>query len=674
MILKFHRRRILFFFAIVLVLYCVLLAKMYSVQVVDRNVWREKLERAQVRSQRLWRKRGTVFDTNGTPLAFSYTTWSLAADPLLIIDKNRQYGGGDVPGAAARVATILGWDANGRAKLEQIFSQESSRFVWIARRLEPAIATRIRALKMKGLILSPEYKRFYTNPHLAPAVIGLVGADDKGLAGVEYSYDDQLSGLAGEQITFAGLRDLEIPKATLIVNHPKGGHHIYLTIDAGIQRIADWACEKLMADHRPTNCFVLVVDPMSGEIVACAMRPTFDQSNFREYSKDVSKAKNLPISHIFEPGSTFKIVTMAAALEEEKVNPATPFNCPGYLSLWGIKIGCTSVHGDLSATDVLEKSCNVGAMSMGVVLGARTLYYYLRKYGFGEKTGVELPGEANGIVRLPKDWSGLSVAAIAMGQEVGVTGLQMAMAASAVVNGGKLLKPTIIKRVASHDNRKVLYRARPTVRHQVISPETAEKVKTMMGGVVIRGTGKRAGSDYYTAGGKTGTSQKLGKRSRALKESGERNIFNEKVVTSFVGFFPYDKPQYLIYIMANEPQTYRAAGGTVAAPLFREIASRIVWYKGMVPTSVVHAPIPLPEGVAQPAPKPGPPTDVADKPELADQPAQEPTTGPTQAPDYRVPLRALPDPDMPAEEAIGDEPPEEFEPETQYDGPGGAEE
>ncbi|MBI4870514.1 MAG: hypothetical protein HY814_03000 [Candidatus Riflebacteria bacterium] len=602
MILKFHRRRILLFFCLVLAVKCVLLAKMYSVQVLHRDKWRSLLERSQVRTNKVWRKRGTVFDSSGTPLAFSYTTWSLVADPFLISNPET---------AATSIANILGWDTSARNVLEVRLSDKTRRFEYIQRKLEPNVATRIRALKLKGLDFLPEHKRFYTNPKLASNVIGLVGMDDRGLAGIEYSYDDQLSGLAGEIIHFSGLKDIEIPKANLVVNQPKGGHHIYLTIDSGIQQIADAASEKLMTDFRPTNCFVLVVDPYTGEVLACSMRPTYDQSSFVEYSKDVSKARNLPIGHIFEPGSTFKVVTMAAALEEDKVKPNTPFHCPGFLSLWGIKIGCTSVHGDLTATDVIEKSCNVGAMSTGVVLGARSLYYYIRKFGFGERTGIELPGEANGILRLPKDWSGLSVGAIAMGQEIGVTGIQMAMAVSSIVNGGKLLKPTIIKRVTTYDNRRVLYRARPTVRHQVVTPETAEKVKTMMFGVVGRGTGRRAGSDLYSAGGKTGTSQKLGRHSRARKESGERDKINEKVVTSFVGFFPYDKPQYLIYVMANEPQAYRAAGGTVAAPLFREIASRIVWYKGMIPDVVCRAPLPVPDEATRPPdadPLPGPGT------------------------------------------------------------------
>ncbi len=665
MILKFHRRRILFFFVVVCLTMLALVAQMYSIQVLHRDEWRSRLERTQVRTNKIWRKRGTIFDANGTPLAFSYTTWSLVADPKLVED----------PGSTAdRIASILGWDSRARANLEQKLSTDR-RFEYIQRKLEPAVAAQIRALKIKGLEFRPEYKRFYTNPKLAANVIGLVGTDDRGLAGIEYSYDDQLSGLAGETIVFSGLKGLEIPKANLIVNQPRGGHHLYLTIDATIQQIADNAVDKLMATFTPKNCFVLVVDPMTGEILACSMRPTYDQSNFAEYSRDVSKARNLPIAHIFEPGSTFKLMPMAAALEEAKVTPSTPFHCPGYLSLWGIKIGCTSVHGDVTATEVIEKSCNVGAMTLGVVLGARTLYSYIRKFGFGDRTGVELPGEATGILRLPKDWSGLSVAAIAMGQEIGVTGIQMAMAASAIVNGGKLLKPTIIKRVTTYDNRRVLYRARPTVRHQVVSPETAEKVKIMMGTVVAGGTGRRASSDLYTAGGKTGTSQKLGKNSRAKKDSGERDKYNEKVVTSFVGFFPYDKPQYLIYVMANEPQMYRAAGGTVAAPVFREIASQIVWQKSMIPEVVLRSPMRVPDEAMRPPavegetpppgstePGPAPQRTVVESahPETTTAgPAQPNGAGPAgePTPDYQIKPAIPPDAaDLPAIEGPLEEP------------------
>ncbi len=617
MILKFHRRRILLFFIVVLAVHSLLLARMYSVQVLQRHAWREKMEAAQFRSKKVWRKRGTVFDAYGTPLAFSYTTWSLIANPTKVLDKQ---------GTTDILATILGMNDQERADLSEKLNRDKQ-FVYIRRKLEPAVAASIRGLKLKGLRFEQEFKRFYPNPKLASNVIGIVGTDNKGLAGVEYSYDDQLRGLAGETLSFSGLRGLEIPKSNLVVSQPRGGHHVYLTIDSGIQQIADYAVEKLMADHQPTNCFVLIVDPMTGEILACSMRPTFDLSSFAGYSRDIAKARNLAISHIFEPGSTFKVLTIASALEDERITPTTPFYCPGFLSLYDIKIGCTGKHGHLSATEVMVRSCNVGAMSTGIVMGPRSMYYYMRKFGLGEKTGIELPGEASGILRLPRKWSGLSIGAISMGQEIGVTGLQMAMAVSTIVNGGKLLKPTLIKRITSHDNRKVLYQATPRVRHQVISPETAEKVKAMMAAVVLRGTGKNARSDLYIAGGKTGTSQKLGKGSTRTDDI--KTVYNEKVVTSFVGFFPYDNPRYLVYIMANEPQSYRPMGGKVAAPVFKDIATRITWYENLVPSTVRNAQYPaisraarapdnqrieMPEWSSTRSPDPEPPAEAPSSP------------------------------------------------------------
>lgn len=567
MILKSHRRRIQVLFLGVLCIFLVLLVRLFHLQVLERDSWREYLDRYLIRTTKIWRKRGDIRDAQGRTLALSYTTWSLYADPKLIEDP---------PGTARRLATLLDLDED---RLTGRLSNKKRRFEWVQRKLDRPLMERIRALRIQGLGFQREYSRFHPNGPMAANVVGIVGTDNDGLEGVEYSYNETLAGIPGEKLLMAGLRGLELPKGHLVVNEPRGGAHLYLTLDTGIQHIAERALDRLIEIWRPKNAFVLVMDPNTGEILAMAMRPTYDPNDFGAYPE--SSYRNIALSEFYPPGSTFKLITASSALEEGTVAPFTHFYCPGFLSLWGIPIKCTSVHQDISLSQVIQKSCNVGAMRTGLTLGPEKFYQYIRKFGFGEKTGVELPGESPGLVHPPERWSGVSIGAVSMGQEIGVTGLQMACAVAAIVNGGLLLKPTIVKKITSHDEKEVLHRSRPAVRRRVISRETSSALREMMRGVVTGGSGRRAAIPDFAAAGKTGTSQKLGSQSRGSHST------QTKLVASFVGFVPFREPQYLIYIVANEPKDspdgIRAWGGYVAAPAFAEMAERILWHKNITP-------------------------------------------------------------------------------------------
>jgi cell division protein FtsI (penicillin-binding protein 3) len=336
------------------------------------------------------------------------------------------------------------------------------------------------------------------------------------------------------------------------------------------------------------------------------------------------------VSDTFEPGSTFKLVTASAALEDKKVEPTTSFFCPGKVVLWDIPIRCTSVHNDVTLEQVIERSCNSGIIKVGELLGPKNLYYYIRKFGFAEKTGVDLHSEVEGQVRPPERWSGLSVGAISMGQELSVTGMQMLSAISAIANGGLLVRPRIIKKVVDSETGAVIAEPALDVRHRVISQKTAEQVTKAMIMVTHSGSGTYAALDDYMIAGKTGTSEKLGRG----KAEG-----NMRYVASFIGFLPAKEPKVVIYVVLNEPKGEKVRGGTMAAPVFREIARQVMLLKKVPPEVGAGTPVarispeqeehPLEEGPAATASaKPVPPS-----PNHADKAEQDEGEAPGDDPD-----------------------------------------
>jgi len=574
MILRSHRRRVAALAALMLCLYGFLGFRLFQIQVQGSDQFRS----ANMKATKLLRPRGFIFDRNGNKFAVSLPVLSLYADPH-IVEKPAE--------VAERLASLLHMDWH---KLAAKLTSKR-RFVWLARKLDRSVAERVRALSVPGLGFRQEYQRFYPKGTLAANVLGFVGMDGKGLEGLEYQHDDILASRPGEKLALVGLTGIEIPNGDVVVREPEGGANITLTIDEVIQHLCEREIEEIFANWQPKSCFIFVVEPFSGEVLACAVRPTFDPNIFSTYPK--WSYKNRAITDMYEPGSVFKIVTAAAGLEDMRVQPETTFHCPGFIKLYGISIGCTSRHGDVTLRQAIEKSCNTAMAKVGLLLGPESLYYYIRKFGFGEETGIDLPGEIEGLVRLPKKWSGLSPAAISMGQEIGVTGIQMVQAVSTIANGGNLMVPHIIRRIETHDGQRIISQNEPIVCRRVVREKVAVELASMMERVVVQGTGRRGRLDLYTAAGKTGTSQKLGRGSEGKK------------VVSFAGFIPVHQPSATIYIVVNEPKGDKPSGGKVCAPVFRRLAGKIMLYLEVRPDrndDTADANAAAPPAVASPLP------------------------------------------------------------------------
>ncbi len=553
------RTRILATFAVALLALVALSVRLFQIQVPQSPLPQRNPHLKRIT---LHRERGAIRDRNGNRLAFSVPAMGVVADARKLDPE----GAGD---AARRLGPLLGIPPEElAAKLGSGRGYES-----LAHRIDPEVADQIRKLRIPGISFEQEYRRFYPNGSMASSLLGFVGQDDKGLEGLEFRYEDALSAVAGEKVVLQTLRGFDLPGGVLEVKPASGAADVYLTIDEIVQHLAEKELDEIERLYQPRSAFLMVTNPQTGEILAWGVRPGFDPNAYQAYPED--SWRNRMVTDFFEPGSTLKIITAAAALEDRVLETETVFECPGWVKLWGHAIGCTGVHGTVTLPDIIAKSCNTGIIKVGQVLGPKNLYYYLRKFGFGEPTGLPHPAETPGILRFPEKWSGLSIGAISMGQEVAVTAVQMATAIGVIANGGNLVRPRVISRVMAREGARIDDTPEVEVRHRVISPETARLVREMMGEVVVRGTGRRGRLDTWQAAGKTGTSQKLGSN---LKEG-------DKFIASFVGFLPVKDPKALIYIVINEPKGKRTEidGGLIAAPAFRRLAPKIMIYLDVPP-------------------------------------------------------------------------------------------
>ncbi|MBI4864252.1 MAG: penicillin-binding protein 2 [Candidatus Riflebacteria bacterium] len=662
MIHKFHRRRIITCFFLLLAFYLVVIGRLYQIQVSQTAIWTDYVDRAHLRRIPIRSTRGKIFASSGILLAQSIPANSLYGDPSQITNPKAvskalsellgiDYSVVEKKLITPRAKAVPTPDADGTAvelsrpeKVGRTAStapppppgilpdslknlilpegllrppqptttqarQRRSRFVWIKRKLDTkefeAVSKLIETQKIKGLAFRKESRRIYPNNQLLAQALGFVGSEEDGLEGLEHKYNGVLGGKPGERIVVAGPNGMPIHE--LARKKPEGFSHIWLTIDPVIQHYLERELDRAFALHSPKNCFAAAMDPNTGEILAMAARPTFDPNQWREYDREVWK--NRLLTDTIEPGSTFKLITACAALEDHRVEPTTPFFCPGKVVLWDIPIRCTAVHSDVTLEQIIEKSCNTGIIKVGELLGPKNLYYYIRKFGFGDRTGIDLPAEVDGQVRPPEQWSGLSIGAISMGQEIAVTGMQMLAAVAAIANGGLLLKPQIIKKIVDPETGATVQESSLDVRRRVVSPQTAEKVAKMMTLVTKSGSGTFAALDDYIVAGKTGTSEKLGR----AKEEG-----HQKYVASFVGFVPVKEPKVVVYIVLNEPKGEKIRGGTMAAPVFREIARQIMLLKKVPPEPGAGTPVVKPTPADQPEPDASAAADDGQAPEDAE--------------------------------------------------------
>lgn len=499
-------------------------------------------------------RRGTIYDINLKPQVVNILIDSLYACPLEISDKDKEQ-------IIRKLSPIL--NVNYAYLKDRLFRKKS--FIWIARKITPEQSAAIKKLNLKGLDFIKESKRVYPNGYLASHVIGFAGLDNRGLEGIELYYDKYLKGESGFALFLRDARQKKLDLGEKLVL-PKDGYDLILTVDEVIQFIAEKELQEVVNKYRAKAATIIVMEPHTGAILALANRPNFDLNEYADATKD--QVRNRALCDLFEPGSVFKIVTASAALEEKKVIEEDKFFCEnGAFKVATHTLHDHRPHGWLTFREVIAQSSNIGTTKVAQILGSDCIYRYAKFFGFGAKSGIDLPGEILGVVKDPRLWSKISIAAIPIGQEIGVTALQLAGAISVIANGGELMRPYIVKEIRDKYGMTIK-KFSPTVLRKVISQDTAERMKEILQRVVENGTGKLAKLDGFSAGGKTGTAQKL-------EPNGTYS--HRKFIASFVGFAPLDEPLIAIVIVVDEPRPYYF-GGVVAAPVFRKVATEVLRY------------------------------------------------------------------------------------------------
>src|ERR1044071_1863795 len=496
--------------------------------------------------------RGQVLDRHNVELARSIDTESFWAVPREI--KN-------VEEAAARLAPIVETDASTLAARLKEAQSANKKFAWIARKLDAQRAEQVRALNLEGVYIRKEPKRYYPNGPLAAHVLGFVGVDESGLAGIELSYDKRIHGEPGE---FTIDTDAHGRPYSSLEAQAKPGETVVLTIDRLVQYKTEQALVAAVEKSHAKSGTAIVLDPHTGEILALASAPTFDPNDPRATNEQARI--NQALQNIYEPGSTFKIVAYSAAIERGLAKPEERIDCQmGAITVAGRVVHDHHAFGSLTLTEALAKSSNVAAIKLGLRVGNDSMFDFMTRFGFGCKTGVELQGETDGLLRKVNKWQPSSMGSLAIGQEIGVTPLQMAAAFGTLANDGLRLSPHLVREIRDADGT-VVYSAAPEQR-RVVSAQTAQTLRGMLEEVTLNGTAKLAQLDGYTAAGKTGTAQKIDPKTRAYSKT--------KFIGSFVGFAPVENPAVVIIVVIDEP-VGGYHGGEVAAPVFREIAEQIL--------------------------------------------------------------------------------------------------
>jgi cell division protein FtsI (penicillin-binding protein 3) len=510
-----------------------------------------RAERQQQHFVEISPKRADIFDRNLHALAMSAAVNSCFAVPIEVAD----------PQMVARLlGSVLGVSPD---EMEARLASSRS-FVWIARKLPPETVARIQALNLRGIYFQPEDKRFYPKRDLAAAVLGYVDIDEKGLGGIEYGLNDRIRSKPGRMLILADAKSRWYDSSD---KKPDAGSSVVLTLDENIQFMAERELAAAIQQTGSKAGTVIVQDPSNGEILAMANWPTFNPNAPAE-SKPESR-ENRAIANLYEPGSVFKIVTLSAAIDQGLTNPDEVVDCQmGAIYIAGHRIRDHMPFGLLTVAQILAKSSDVGAIKIGLRLGAPKFYDYIRAYGFGNLTDVDLPGENRGLLRRVENWTPVSVGSISMGQEVGVTPLQMVNAVSAIANGGLLYRPHVVRALRTGAGN-LIPEDEPDPK-RVVRETTAATMRSMLEGVVLNGTGKLAHLDGYTSAGKTGTAQKI--------DPATGRYSSTQLIASFVGFAPINNPALTILVQLDSPSTGSHMGGAVAAPVFKRVAEQALAY------------------------------------------------------------------------------------------------
>lgn len=557
---KWTRVRIRFVGGLFALCLAITAARAFYLQVSQHERLTRLAEKQHLKTVPLTPARGTIADRNNAPLAVSIEMDSCFAEPRSM---------DDIHGAAVKLAPILGM---ARPELEQKL-KSARNFVWLQRRITPDLVKQIKELELDGIGFIKETKRFYPNAEIAGHVIGFTGLDPEGLEGVERRYDTILLGNNGYLITERDALGRDIALRGTVVKSASKGYNLTLTLDKNIQYLAEKELVKAVETSRAKGGIAIVMEPQTGKILAMANAPAFNPNAYGRYPAQV--LRNRAVADSFEPGSTMKVFLIASALEEKVISPGDGFNCEGgNYAIGGRTIHDTHKYGRLSVSDILKYSSNIGAAKIGARMGPERLYRYLRGFGFGERSAIDLPAEAAGYLRNSNGWYGIDLATISFGQGVSVTAVQLAAAFSAVANGGTLMKPYLVEKVLD-DNGNVLKEYVPEPRQRVISEQTAKTVARMMEGVAAEGgTGTSAAVEGFRVAGKTGTAQKV--------DPVTRGYSLDKRTASFIGFVPADRPRLTIVVIVDEPKT-SPYGGVVAAPAFGAIAQQALCYLRVPP-------------------------------------------------------------------------------------------
>ncbi len=570
----YHRSRLIGVIALLGVGFVGVLGRLFVVQIGGHTHWQDRATRQYTRHATLQPERGRVLDRHGTVLAMSVAVESVYAVPSKIKDVAKIKG---MEAVAASLAEILDQPIGTiRRRLDS-----PSSFVWLARQVSPQVVAQLRALALPGVHFRTEMRRYYPKHHLAGQLLGFVGIDGQGLGGVEYLYNQDLTAAPRRVRTSRDAKGRRVGLAPNKAPQQAYGADLYVTLDQRLQHVAEKEVAAQVEKLDARSGLVMVMQPRTGDILAMAAYPFFNPNAFQEAAQQAWH-RNRGVTDPVEPGSTFKVVLAAAAIEEALVDPEELFFCEnGMLQRGRRKLHDYKPHGYLNFADVFAYSSNIGAVKIAERLSQDQFYRYIRRFGFGEPTRIDLPGEHRGQLRPPQQWSDFSHDSLALGQEIAVTPIQLIRAFAAIANGGWLVQPRVVSRVSREGESQVpvLY-----PRRRVLSRRTTDRMTAILADAVAVGTGRPAAIEGYTVAGKTGTAQKV--------DPVKGGYSHRRLLTSFVGYVPAEDPQMVILVMIDEPQRSRW-GSLAAAPVFKRVAEQALHHLQIPPSVKPVLPSPV---------------------------------------------------------------------------------
>ncbi len=580
-----HKRKLLFAMLIAGIGFLLIIGKLFIVSVVNGKSWTQKAMSQWTRVTSLKAERGRILDRNGTTLASSYTTYQICLNPQNIQESDRE-----------RIASILSMYLN--MSYDTVYAKMTKRRlkdpkadpndpnaervlysqIKLKDQVDKEVISKLDSMQLgSGVSYYSDVKRDYPESGYYAQLIGFTNIDGDGQTGVELTYNKYLAGEDGYQKSDTDRDNNPVPGGEEEYVEPIPGADVILTVDTGYQGILENALSEACAINNAKSAYGVLMSPTTGEILAIGAYPTFDNSNPpRSDAKTLLElSKNRIVTDTYEPGSTFKVITLASALESGAIDTSARFYCSGSMQVRGEKIKCwkSGGHKEESLADAVANSCNPAFMTMALKMGVDTFYDYIFQFGFGEPTGYGIKDETSGKVTHKKYIRDADLARIGFGQSISCTGMQLMMAFNACINGGELLKPYIVSEIVDQSGNVLLKNERTVVRH-VISPGTSATIRSLLRGVVERGSGRNAQIPGYSVGGKTGTSQKY-------EEDG--TVSSSKLVASFIGFAPVDDPQFVCLIIVDEPQVPQVYGSTVAAPFVQQVLAAALSYAGIAP-------------------------------------------------------------------------------------------